>query len=462
MQAVAERNSNIVLVQLDPDPTGETPFDQTLGVIVNTRARTVSEPAFVQSILERGYWLPFDGDAEPALALASSALTAAGYDESKHKRYPKGTKVHGNEGGGRFAPKEAGDQSDEEEKTGPKTHPGTWVSLPATNAVEAHYKATRPREAIEKARGWLKENGVEEHNRIPTGLLNDVGVVEAMQEHYPDGYEMFLSINGLHKDDYRNHWLQGTGDAYKPERALEHAAMRADAMKNAKLPANGEAPEALFMAGGPASGKSTILGNQNEEGNFEGGTIEAPRTAVYVNPDKMKEIFDETEVLREQGDWRWAMLAHEESSDVAKQLTSDTYAAGLPIVVDGTGDAEGPSDRFPEGKFVGKIREAEAKGYKTKVVLVDIPVSEAVKRAKARELSEHTGRKVSRKVVTDLHRGVAERHLEWRDKVDNWEVWANDDAEHGGRRIIARRVGGGAIEILEPKRYKQLEGKAHG
>ena len=44
--------------------------------------------------------------------------------------------------------------------------------------------------------------------------------------------------------------------------------------------------------------------------------------------------------------------------------------------------------------------------------------------------------------------------------ASDWEVWANDDPEQGGRRMIARRVNGGKPEILEPKRYKQMEGKA--
>lgn len=37
---------------------------------------------------------------------AMDATTAAGFDESKHRRYAKGTKVSGREGGGRFAPKQ--------------------------------------------------------------------------------------------------------------------------------------------------------------------------------------------------------------------------------------------------------------------------------------------------------------------------------------------------------------------
>jgi predicted ABC-type ATPase len=107
---------------------------------------------------------------------------------------------------------------------------------------------------------------------------------------------------------------------------------------------------------------------------------------------------------------------------------------------------------------MGKVRDAEKAGYKTKIVFVDIPVEEAIRRADIR--AQETGRKISQQQIRDIHRNVTARHLEWRDAAADWEVWANDDAESGGRRLIAKRVAGGPIEILDAERYAQMERKA--
>lgn len=433
MKAVAERGST-VLVQIDDEPVGATPFDQTLGVVVDRRRNTVSDPAFMQAILARGYWIPFTGDAEPVLSLVSSALTAAGFDEAKHPRRPKGS-----EKGGEFAPKNA------------LVGTPSWLKSEAKDPQEAYYKATRPREAVEIARGWLAESGF---TKEAEG--NAVQVVAAMNEHYPDGWEFFLSINDLHKEDFRRNHMKG--GEYTPERQALHNGIRAAYLSTAHVPPPGEQPLAIFLAGGSGAGKSSIIGKQNSTGGFTGGVIEAPAGSVYVNPDDIKEILPESQVLKGAEDPRWAALSHEESSDIAARLRKDAEQAGFPMVIDGTGDAEGPSERFPEGKFMGKVRDAENAGYKTKIVFVDIPTEEAVKRARLR--AESTGRKVSDQVVRDIHRYVTARHLEWRNSAADWEVWANEDAEHGGRRLIAQRVAGGPIEILDRARYAQMEAKA--
>lgn len=431
MKAVAERGST-VLVQLDDEQVGHAPFDQTRGVVVDRRRNTVSEPAFVQSILQRGYWIPFTGDPGPVLSLVSSAMTAAGFDESKHPRHPKGS-----EKGGEF-------RSKEERSAGELVGTPSWLHSEARTPQDAYYKATRPREAVAIARGWLAESGFTEEAQG-----NAVQVVDAMNQHYPDGWEFFLSINDLHKEDFRRNYMEN-GD-YTPERAALHNGIRGAYLSTAKLPPPGEQPEALFLAGGSGAGKSSILGHQGSEGDFTGGTITAPTGAVYINPDEIKELLPESEALKGAGDPRWAALSHEESSDIAARLRKDAEQAGFPMVVDGTGDSA-------PGKFLGKIRDAENAGYRTKVVFVDIPTEEAVKRARERAIK--TGRKVSDEQIRDIHRNVTARHLEWRDQVDNWEVWANDDAAQGGRRLIAQRVAGGPIEILDRDRYAQMETKA--
>jgi predicted ABC-type ATPase len=445
MDAVAERG-NHVLVQIDEGSSG--PFAQPRGVVVNTRRGTVSEPGLVASILARGYWTPFSGDPQPILALVQQGFTAAGFDESKHKRHPKGTPVRGREGGGRFAPKEAAEQAEGEREELSGTP--SWLGTNALTPEDAYYKATKPREAVAIARGWLKEEGITESAQgVPLEDLGNTGVVALMEQHYPDGYEFFLSINDLHKEDFRRNYLRN--GEYVPERAAYHNGIRAKFLEHAQLPQDGEPPMALFMAGGSGAGKSSILGKQ-VDGVWQDSLIEGvPDHSVYVNPDDIKEMLPEAQVLRDRDDMRWAALAHEESSDIAARLRKDAEQVGFPMVIDGTGDAA-------PGKFLGKIQDAEKAGYRTKVVFVDIPTEEAIRRAEERAVK--TKRKVSREAIRDIHRNVTQRHLEWRDQVDNWEVWANDDAADGGRRLIARRINGGEIEYIDEPRYAQMAEKA--
>lgn len=414
MKALAQRGHS-VLVQLDEDGT-QTPFPQVRGAVVDMRRQTVSEPRFVESILARGYWTPFEGDEEEVLG-----LVAAGFNPSQPRdREGKWTETGATTGDDTF------DRPD-------------WLGEPGVDADDLYYKSIRPREAVQIARAWLEDQGVTEHNGIPLELLNEVGVVAAMNEHYPDGYEMFLSIQDMHKEDFRRNYMQG--GEYEPSRQDLHRGIRASYLAEGRVPTDGP-PEALFLAGGSGAGKSTIV----EAGNLR------PEGSVYINPDDIKELFPESRGLNAQDDWRWAMLSHEESSDIAADLRADAVAAGYPMVIDGTGDAA-------PGKFLGKIRDAEAQGYATKVVFVDVDTDEAIRRATIR--AQETGRKVGDQAIRDIHQNVTARHLEWRDEVDNWEVWANDDPP-AGRRVIARRVAGGPIEVLDRVRYAEMERKAGG
>lgn len=250
--------------------------------------------------------------------------------------------------------------------------------------------------------------------------------------------------------DTQGFYLDESG-RYPRSRARLHDALVALQLEKAVAP-QGE-PETLFLAGGPGAGKSSIR-----------PMVSPPSDAVVVNPDDIKLALPEWEEGLAAGDPMLASLVHEESSDLAARVLRESNEAGFNVIVDGTGNAEGPGEAYPEGKFVGKVRDAQRLGRRTRVVLVDIPTEEAVRRAVARATdpdSPEYGRMVPEEVIRSTHKSVTQRHLEWRDMLEDWEVWANDDPEQGGRRLIARRVNGQPYEILDPDRYTQLERKAN-
>jgi phage portal protein BeeE/predicted ABC-type ATPase len=173
----------------------------------------------------------------------------------------------------------------------------------------------------------------------------------------------------------------------------------------------GEPPKALFMAGGPASGKTSVLKAHPDL---------TPAAAVQVNPDDVKEQLPEYRTLVRAKDKYAAMAAHEESSDIAKRMQSEAEDLGLNMVIDGTGDSK-------EGKFVKKLRQANDAGYDVSVAYVTVPTDTAVTRAVKRAFK--SGRWVPEPEIRKQHRNISKN---WKDVKDlkflrDIQVYDNND-----------------------------------
>jgi len=342
-------------------------------------------------------------------------------------------------GGEVLHPPGRGEQSPLDVRVGDKAYEVKTVSADSTS-----YKATPKPHEISAKEAHAKELGVEpalaivvvdreagtakvyERDGLKGGRLSKntgwryMGEVELRvdtQQKYlgPDGMYEDARVREIH-DPIVRHFLEGH--------------------KKAK-----GTPKTLFMAGGSGSGKSTV----------RDGLEDKPDDAVIVDPDAIKEMLPEYQEMVQEGDKRAAKLVHEESSDIAKRLMEEANKRGFNVIIDGTGDSE-------PGKFSGKVDAAKAAGRDVKVVLVDIDTEEAIKRAMDR--AKETGRRVPPSEIKAIHEAVAARYLEWRDKVDDWEVWVNDGDFTEPPRLIARRIGGGAIEVIDPARHTRIIKKA--
>ena len=334
-----------------------------------------------------------DGDTEVTLLEPDgSELVAAGrFDETKIKRYGKGTKTSGKVKGGRFAPKAATEQqgpsSDEEraKQTAAQTDGEAGKEAAAPTAPPAHN--------VEKG-------------EVAQRLLGDFKDTQAL---YTDGKGRYTPERLALHDEIIDRFLEASGE--KPQ----------------------EKPTSLFMAGGTAAGKTTILDQFDDE---------VPN-AVIINPDDIKAMLPEYSAMLEGGDEYAATGTHEESSDIAKKLLETTNAKKYNAIIDGTGDSE-------PGKFESKVKAAQMEGRNAKVVLVDIPTDLAVERSMER--AKKTGRMVPEKTIREIHATVARRHADWVEDVDNWEVWANETEPP---TKIAERSSG-VIKIHDRARYQQL------
>lgn len=187
-----------------------------------------------------------------------------------------------------------------------------------------------------------------------------------------------------------------------------------DQVKKAAYDARGgQKPQFLFLAGGPASGKTTALNTAPEL---------IPEHAVTLSPDEYMEHLPEYKKLREAGDVYAAGAGHEESTDISKRLQRESESLGLNLVADGVGNSKAAT-RDPDsgeitehGKFAKKLIRANDAGYRTSALAVTVPTQVAQVRAVRRALGDGTnpgnGKLVPLPAVAQQHASVSENFPE--------------------------------------------------
>jgi hypothetical protein len=223
-----------------------------------------------------------------------------------------------------------------------------------------------------------------------------VGPVDKDVNPVPDTSDEDLEVLGGHPDTQHKYVVRFTENGmpvYSDERAAEHEFILNSFFKGKTPPvlADGERPLAFFMAGGAASGKSSIRAQEhfdnlpkkpdgssptpeelalfldNKEGDVMSNTI-------IINPDLIKEMLPEYKDLADSGSLYAATGVHEESSDLAKELQRRAMELGFHVVIDGTGDSG-------EDKMGGKLMKANEQGYDVSVAVVTISTGDAILRA---------------------------------------------------------------------------------
>lgn len=197
-----------------------------------------------------------------------------------------------------------------------------------------------------------------------------------------------------------------------------------------------ENPQAIIMAGAPASGKTTLL-----RAKYGGD----PKGFVLVDMDSIKSMLPEFEFGRGIGDINIAGKVHETSKRIATEILRRTRENGLNLLYDGTGGNEALYTSTIKGLKSG------SKPYNIQLLGQHLPKDVGVDRAVARAelpLSMGGGRFVPRSIIDSAYVSVPGLMLKYAGMVDNAVI--NDSLT--GKPIA--EFSKGKVTSANPKAYR--------
>ena len=341
----------------------------------------------------------------------TSLAKDAEWDESKHKRADNGQ--FGSGGGGSSKSKPKRDPKPAASEEGPE----------AKAAREAAEKAEKKRIEAERRAEVRKAHAGPGFNRTDAFTPPaDFNAAEFARLH--DKFDVTESdiINGFPNDTSErikdvesriaaraptNHEHKQADGSWTPERQALHKSIIDEFFTQEKVdaarPTDGEAPTFTVLGGRGGSGKSW----------FEGHVYD-PDRAVVLDPDKIKAKLPEFE------GWNAAQV-HEESSEIADEITRIAQENGLNLVHDATMKSPGKAKALVQG--------FKDRGYRVEAHYMHLPRQEAAKRAVGRFLNPKSGRYVPPSIV--LGNTENEKSFEGvKGLVDAWSFRDNNVPEN--------------------------------
>ena len=235
---------------------------------------------------------------------------------------------------------------------------------------------------------------------------------------------------------------------FTPERQEGHKAIIASFLRGILVPEPDAQRTQYTLGGGPASGKST--------GQSIAGIPDAKdRTVVIADPDALKlaiaqqfgEPYD-TKSVDTSPTGIGVGHFHEESSYLSKLLADAAIAAGLDLILDGTGDGG-------VGGQIAKQDKARAAGYRVQGMYMSVPIDQAVIRDGMRSRTVGAAR------VSATTRSVATVFPKIIDGFDHVEVYDNRGPKGAPAVLVFRKDRGGEPEILDEQLYQEFLDRAN-
>ena len=223
---------------------------------------------------------------------------------------------------------------------------------------------------------------------------------------------------------------------------------------SASEPPPGHKPKLVFSGGGAGAGKSTIIGEERKPG----GSIHSD-IALTISADDFKvgdksvatagaQGIPEFSDLLKDGDPRAAMVAHKESTMMAKGTLARVVENGGDVIYDAT-----MSDHTSDWPLA---EDAMRQGYN--VELIGVAIDPKIALARAKERAKKLGRYIPEDALLAGHAGFARAfpfYLEHFPEVDLWDN-NGDRAAH----LIVTKSREKGIEIHDPQAYVRFAGQA--
>lgn len=172
----------------------------------------------------------------------------------------------------------------------------------------------------------------------------------------------------------------------------------------------------IFMGGGSGSGKSTVRASIMEQ--FD-------NPPLVIDADTMKALIPEYKDLKRDFPLETDSWVHKESSEMAAAMFTAAVEKEMALLFDGTLKSW--------KKYLRYFKRLRKSGYEITLVIVDIPVEEAIRRAKARYeqgiLENGVGRRVDEEIIRESHKKIPDSFLNLKNAVDEWIIYANSREE---------------------------------
>jgi predicted ABC-type ATPase len=227
-----------------------------------------------------------------------------------------------------------------------------------------------------------------------------------------------------------------------PERKVLHDQIRGEFFDAVPSVESGAQPIAILTMGGPASGKSSAVGNV-DKAKF-----------VVCNPDEVRERLPEyQDAIDVNGTYgasakNAATMTQGEASFITRQIRRDAIDQRKNVLIDGSGkDA---------GEYETLIRDLKAKGYYVKLVATDLDADEAAERAKWR--AEETGRWVPREYSDKVYDVVPKNFMQISRLADDSGLYST--YSFPPTRVWHWQSASGASRAEEPSLWVQYQQKA--
>lgn len=260
-------------------------------------------------------------------------------------------------------------------------------------------------------------------------------------QHPRDDFGRFIHDPGLSvlagKDSLAAH--TGPDGKLDPQRQALHEAILGRIIGGHKRQAH---PRALFLGGGPASGKTTVM-------------RDPPPDAAQIACDDIKSDLPEYPEMVAAHDVMAGEYVQEESKHLKEQALLRAGDAQVNVLLDSTGDTS-------YNLMASEIAELRRRGYLVEGKYVTVDADEAVRRSMARARS--SGRMVPEATIRAMHASVTRifAQLVAHDDYDAAELWDNNVPQGAEARLVGRKLPGGRWEVLDRALWERFLAKAGG